>query len=180
MMKIVRNRIFILLYVFFIMFLIVALRVGYVQVVKGEIYIERAFRLWTRNIPVSNQRGKIFDRNGKLIVGNTLAPTVSIIPKQIKDKTYTINTLASIIKVDSSLIKKHFEKNVSVEIIKPHGKNIDLETAKKIIAADLPGVYVASDVVRYYPYGNTLAHVLGIVGVDNQGITGLEFIYDDF
>jgi len=179
-MKIIRNRIFITLYVFLFVFIVILLRLGYVQVIKGDAYIERAFELWTRNIPVSNQRGKIFDRNGKLIVGNTLAPTVSIIPKQVKNKTYTINTLATILNVDSNLIKKHFEKNVSVEIIKPHGKNIDLETAKKIIAADLPGVYVASDVVRYYPYGNTLAHVLGIVGVDNQGITGLEFIYDDF
>lgn len=179
-MKIIRNRIFITLYVFLFVFIVILLRLGYVQVIKGDAYIERAFELWTRNIPVSNQRGKIFDRNGKLIVGNTLAPTVSIIPKQVKNKTYTINTLATILNVDSNLIKKHFEKNVSVEIIKPHGKNIDLETAKKIIAADLPGVYVASDVVRYYPYGNTLSHVLGIVGVDNQGITGLEFIYDDF
>lgn len=179
-MKIIRNRIFITLYVFLFVFIVILLRLGYVQVIKGDAYIERAFELWTRNIPVSNQRGKIFDRNGKLIVGNTLAPTVSIIPKQVKNKTYTINTLATILNVDSNLIKKHFEKNVSVEIIKPHGKNIDLETAKKIIAADLPGVYVASDVVRYYPYGNTLSHVLGIVGVDNQGITGLEFIYDEF
>src|SRR5690554_7471633 len=111
MMKTVRNRIFVLLYVFLISFIVIAFRVGYVQVVKGEVYLERAFELWTRNIPVSTQRGKIFDRNGKLIVGNTLAPSVSIIPKQIKDKTYTINTLASILKVDSSLIKKHFEKN---------------------------------------------------------------------
>ena len=180
MMKIVRNRIFILLYVFFIMFLIVALRVGYVQVVKGEIYIERAFRLWTRNIPVSNQRGKIFDRNGKLIVGNTLAPTVSIIPKQIKDKEYTLGKLASLLGVKKEYIAHHFKKNVSVEIIKPAGKNIDLETAKRIIAADLEGVYISSDVIRYYPYGNTLSHVLGIVGIDNQGITGVEYIYDNF
>ncbi|HOA79030.1 MAG TPA: penicillin-binding transpeptidase domain-containing protein [Bacilli bacterium] len=180
MMKIVRNRIFILLYVFFIMFLIVALRVGYVQVVKGEIYIERAFRLWTRNIPVSNQRGKIFDRNGKLIVGNTLAPTVSIIPKQIKDKEYTLGKLASLLGVKKEDIAHHFKKNVSVEIIKPAGKNIDLETAKRIIAADLEGVYISSDVIRYYPYGNTLSHVLGIVGIDNQGITGVEYIYDNF
>ncbi|NLM32143.1 MAG: stage V sporulation protein D [Acholeplasmataceae bacterium] len=179
-MKIVRNRIFILLYVFFIMFLIVALRVGYVQVVKGEIYIERAFRLWTRNIPVSNQRGKIFDRNGKLIVGNTLAPTVSIIPKQIKDKEYTLGKLASLLGVKKEYIAHHFKKNVSVEIIKPAGKNIDLETAKRIIAADLEGVYISSDVIRYYPYGNTLSHVLGIVGIDNQGITGVEYIYDNF
>ena len=178
-MKVIRNRIYITLYVIFFIFIVILLRLGYVQVVKSEAYIERAFELWTRNIPVSTQRGRIFDRNGKLIVGNTLAPTVSIIPKQVKNKTYTINTLASILKVDSELIKKHFEKNVSVEIIKPYGKNIDLETAKKIIAADLPGVYVSSDVIRYYPYGNTLSHVLGIVGVDNQGITGIEFMYND-
>jgi stage V sporulation protein D (sporulation-specific penicillin-binding protein) len=82
--------------------------------------------------------------------------------------------------VNSSDLKKHFEKNVSVEIIKPEGRNISLELAKKIIAADLPGVYVSSDVIRYYPYGNTLSHVLGIVGIDNQGITGLEYIYNDF
>lgn len=179
-MKIIRKRIFVTLYVFLFVFILILLRLGYVQVVKGEAYIERAFELWTRNIPVSNQRGKIYDRNGKLIVGNTLAPTVSIIPKQVKDKTYTMNTLAGLLGVDSSSIKKHFEKNVSVEIIKPAGRNISLETAKKIVAADLPGVYVSSDVIRYYPYGNTLSHVLGIVGIDNQGITGLEFIYDDF
>ena len=77
-------------------------------------------------------------------------------------------------------IAHHFKKNVSVEIIKPAGKNIDLETAKRIIAADLEGVYISSDVIRYYPYGNTLSHVLGIVGIDNQGITGVEYIYDNF
>lgn len=180
MMKTIRNRIITLLYVFFILFFIIAVRVGYVQVVKGEVYIDRAFKLWTRNIPVSTQRGKIFDCNGKLIVGNTLAPTVSIIPKQVKDKEYTMEKLAALLGVKKEKIAPHFQKNVSVEIIKPAGKNISLETAKKIIAADLDGVYVSSDVVRYYPYGNTLSHVLGIVGIDNQGITGVEYIYDNF
>ena len=180
MMKTIRNRIITLLYVFFILFFIIAVRVGYVQVVKGEVYIDRAFKLWTRNIPVSTQRGKIFDCNGKLIVGNTLAPTVSIIPKQVKDKEYTMEKLAALLGVKKEKIAPHFQKNVSVEIIKPAGKNINLETAKKIIAADLDGVYVSSDVVRYYPYGNTLSHVLGIVGIDNQGITGVEYIYDNF
>lgn len=179
-MKIIRKRIFVTLYVFLFAFVIMIIRLGYVQLVKGDVYIERAYQLWTRNIPVSTQRGKIYDRNGKLIVGNTLAPSISIIPKQIKDKEYTINKLSTILKVQPDEIKHHFEKNVSVEIIKPAGKNISLDTAKQVIAANIPGVYVSSDVVRYYPYGNTLSHVLGIVGIDNQGITGLEFIYDDY
>ena len=163
-----------------IMFGVLLLRLGYVQVTKGEAYIERAYELWTRNIPVSTRRGRIFDCNGKLIVGNTIAPTVSIIPNQVTDKEKTINILATLLKVDASSIKDHFYKNVSVEIIKPEGKNIDIEIAKKIIAADLPGVYVSGDVVRYYPYGNALSHVLGIVGIDNQGITGIEYIYNDY
>lgn len=179
-MKIIRKRTFIVLYVCIIGFIAILLRVGYVQLVKGEVYIERAFDLWTRNIPVSAKRGKIYDRNGKLIVGNTIAPTISIIPKQVKNKEYVINTLSTILKVSPSEMKKHFEKNVSVEIIKPEGKNITLEEAKRVIAADLDGVYISGDVIRYYPYGNTLAHVLGIVGSDNQGITGLEYIYDDY
>lgn len=179
-MKIIRKRTFIILYICIICFLAILIRIGYVQIAKGEVYIERAFELWTRNIPVSAKRGKIFDRNGKLIVGNTIAPTISIIPKQIKNKEYAINTLSTILKVSPNDIRKHFEKNVSVEIIKPEGKNITLEEAKKVIAVDLDGVYISGDVVRYYPYGNTLSHVLGIVGSDNQGITGLEYIYDDY
>lgn len=179
-MKTIRDRIISLVYVFLFIFFIILVRVGYVQVVKGEVYVERAFELWTRNIPVSTQRGKIFDRNGKLIIGNKLAPTIAIIPKQVKNKQYTINALSTILDVPPSELEPHFNKNVSVEIIKPAGKNISLGVAKQVIASDLDGVYVASDVVRYYPYGTTLAHVLGIVGIDNQGITGLEYIYDDF
>lgn len=148
-------------------------------VVRGDTYIERAYELWTRNIPVSSQRGKIYDCNGKLIVGNTISPSLAIIPKQVKDKEYTINYLATVLEVDKKEIEHHFKKNVSVELIKPAGKNIELEKAKQIIAADLDGVFVAGDVVRYYPYGNTLSHVLGIVGSDNQGLTGIEYVYND-
>ena len=179
-MKIIRKRTLMVFYICVVGFIIILGRIGYVQFVKGETYIERAFELWTRNIPVSAKRGKIYDRNGKMIVGNTIAPTISIIPKQIKDKEYTMNVLSTLLNIPISSLKKHFEKNVSVEIIKPEGKNISLEDAKKVIAADLEGVYISGDVVRYYPYGNVLSHVLGIVGSDNQGITGLEYIYDDY
>ena len=48
----------------------------------------------------------------------------------------------------------HFNKNVSVEIIKPEASKISEDKAKKIMSLNLDGVYLASDVVRYYPYGN--------------------------
>ncbi len=168
-----------LITIFGILFIVLMIRVGFIVVVNGDTYIERAYELWTRNVPVSSERGKIYDCNGKLIVGNTISPSLAIIPKQVKDKEYTINYLSTVLGVDRKELAEHFNKNVSVELIKPEGKNIELEKAKKIIAADLDGVYVAGDVVRYYPYGNSLSHVLGIVGSDNQGLTGIEYVYND-
>jgi len=167
-----------IIFIFLVLFITLLAKVGYVVFTKGEEYIERAYDLWTRNIPVSYKRGKILDCNGKLIVGNTISPSLAIIPKQVEDKEYTINFLSTVLNVSKDKLEPHFNKNVSVELIKPEGKNIDLEKAKIIISKGLKGVYISGDVVRYYPYGNTLSHVLGIVGSDNQGLTGLEFVYD--
>lgn len=179
-MKTIKKRMILIVNGLFILFIIILLRVGYVQVFNGTVFVERAYDLWTRNIPVSGRRGRILDRNGKLIVGNTLAPTVSIIPQQVKDKEKAIYQVSKILNMPIEKIASHFNKNVSVEIIKPEGKNITLEQAKRIVEANIPGVYISSDVVRYYPHGNYLSHVLGIVGIDQQGITGLEYIYDDY
>lgn len=179
-MKTIKKRMILIVNGLFILFIIILLRVGYVQVFNGTVFVERAYDLWTRNIPVSGRRGRILDRNGKLIVGNTLAPTVSIIPQQVKDKEKAIYQVSKIVNMPIEKIASHFNKNVSVEIIKPEGKNITLEQAKRIVEANIPGVYISSDVVRYYPHGNYLSHVLGIVGIDQQGITGLEYIYDDY
>lgn len=179
-MNVIKKRIMIVYNFIIVIFIVVLGRIGYVQIVDGTVYIERAYDLWTRNIPVSSSRGNIYDRNGKLIVGSTISPTISIIPSQIENKEETIQKIADILKLKKSDIAYHFDKKVSVEIIKPEARNITLEEAKKIINADLKGVYVASDTVRYYPYGNVLSHVLGITGIDNQGITGLEYIYDSY
>ncbi len=179
-MKIIRKRMTIVLYIILILFIVLLIRLGWIQIFHGTAYIERAYDLWTREITVNARRGNIYDRNGKLIVGNTLSPTISIIPKQVKDKEYCALKIAQVLNISSKSILYHFNKNVSVETIKPEGKNITLEQAQKIIQLNLDGVYVSSDVVRYYPYGNILAHVLGFVGSDNQGLTGLEYIYNDY
>lgn len=178
-MKIINKRIIYVTVLVLILFVVALIKVGYVIALKGEDYIERAYDLWSRNIPISYKRGRIYDCNGKLIVGNTLSPSISIIPKQIKDKEYTINYLSTILNVDKSSLEKHFNKNVSIELLKPIGKNIPIEKAKQIIAKGLDGVYLTGDVVRFYPYKNVLSQVIGIVGSDNIGLSGLEYKYDD-
>ncbi|ERJ12850.1 stage V sporulation protein D [Haloplasma contractile] len=155
-------------------------RLGYVQFVNGGDITDKAYDLWSRNIPVEGQRGYIYDRNGKVIVGNTLAPSVAVIPRQVKDKEAVAQFLSDVLEMDYKDAFEHVTKNVSVELIKPEGRKVSVEQASKIIKANHKGVYLVGDTVRDYPYDHYLAHVLGFVGIDNQGITGIEYIYDDY
>lgn len=179
-MKIYRKRIFIIYLLMAICGMAILIRLGYIKLIKNDEYYNRAISLWTRSAPIRGERGTIYDRNGKLIVGSYLTPTIVAIPKQIKDKENTARILAKILKTSEANINRHLSKNVSVEIIKPEGQRISVEMALEIAKANLQGVYIVGDTTRYYPYHSLLAQVLGITGVDNQGITGIEAMYDEY
>lgn len=151
----------------------------YVKIIKSEEYYEKAIDLWTRSAPIRGTRGNIYDCNGKLIVGNYLTPSLVCIPKQVDNPARTATIISSILKTSRDKILKHLTKNVSVEIIKPEGQKLDVTTAIKIARFNLKGVYVVGDTSRYYPYQSVLSQVIGITGIDNQGITGIESIYDE-
>ncbi|MGM9899675.1 MAG: penicillin-binding transpeptidase domain-containing protein [Bacilli bacterium] len=179
-MKIYRKRIFIIYLLMAICGMAILVRLGYIKLIKNDEYYNRAISLWTRSAPIRGERGNVYDRNGKLIVGSYLTPTIVAIPKQIKDKENTARILAKILKTSEANINRHLSKNVSVEIIKPEGQRISVEMALEIAKANLQGVYIVGDTTRYYPYHSLLAQVLGITGVDNQGITGIEAMYDEY
>lgn len=151
-----------------------------VKIVNGKNYYDLALSLWTRDAKVYGSRGNIYDRNGNIIVSSYLAPTIITIPKQVENKEETALIISKILNVSKESILKHLNKKVSVEIIKPSGKNITTSQAVEIIKQNIKGIYIVSDTKRSYPYGSIMAPIIGIVGSDNQGITGLEYIYDSY
>jgi stage V sporulation protein D (sporulation-specific penicillin-binding protein) len=155
-------------------------RLSYLKVYTKNNYYERALELWTRSAPVSGRRGNIYDRNGKLIVGNELAPTIIAIPKQVKNIEEASSKIARILECDKNKIKNHLTKKVSVEILRPEGHKISIEKALEIAKLNIEGIYIVSDTKRSCPYSHYLAQVIGICGIDNQGITGIEYIYNDY
>lgn len=172
-----------IIYLFFFILLVVVIfliRLNYLVFGLHDFITPQALAEWSREVPIEGKRGNIYDRNGKLIVGNSLTPSVAVIKSQIKEKEKVIIELARILNVSQEIIKKHVEKNVSVELIKPEGRRISVTQAEEIINLELDGVYVVGDTSRYYPYGSSLAHVLGFTGVDNQGICGIEYIYNEY
>ncbi len=175
-----KKRMFSLYLIMVILVGVIIIRLIYLKVYTKNDYYDRALELWTRSAPIEGRRGNIYDRNGKLIVGSELAPTIIAIPKQIKDAKKTAKRLSEILSCDSESIYQHLTKKVSVEILKPMGQKISIEKALAIAKEGFEGIYIVSDTKRTYPYGHYLAQVLGICGIDNQGITGIEYIYDKY
>ncbi len=170
------------LLVFLILLAIFALiaRLFIVQFINGNSITAKAYELWTRQIPIEGQRGNIYDRNGKLIVGNQLAYSIAIIPRQVEDKEETATFLSELLDISYEDAFGHVTKNVSIELVKPEGRKISPEQTAKVLQQNYKGIYLTGDTKRYYPHGDILSHTLGFVGIDNQGITGIEYMYDDY
>ena len=118
------------------------------------------------------------DRNGVVLADNITTTTLYLIPNQIKDKELTARKLSSILGVSYEEMYKHVSKISSIEKVHPEGRNLSYEISDKIAALKLDGVYLLKESKRYYPYDTYLSHTIGFVGIDNQGLSGLELEYD--
>lgn len=164
----------------FIVFIVIILKVFYIQVFDYEKLSKLAFGLWSRNLPIEADRGIIYDRNGIVLADNITTTSLVLIPNQIKDKKETCEKLASILNVSFDTMKKHVYKNTSIERVHPFGRRLDYKIAEKIEKLKIDGVYLVRESKRNYPYGSMLSHTLGFVGIDNQGLSGIELQYDDY
>ena len=161
-------------------FLIVIIKVFYIQVIEYRKLNTLANSLWSRNLPVGADRGRILDRNGKVIAGNVTTSSLILIPAQIKDKETVAKNISEILGVSYEDMYKHVSKKTSIERVHPEGRDLSYEIASRINELNYDGVYLLKETKRNYPYGKTLSHVIGYVGIDNQGLSGLELMYDKY
>ena len=169
-----------MLLLFGFVLLMVILKVFYVQVFDYKKLSNLASDLWSRNLPIEASRGRILDRNGVVLADNVTTTSLVLVPNQIKNKKEVCEKLAEILNVSYDEMKKHVFKNTSIERVHPIGRRLSYEIADKIEALKFDGVYLLKEAKRYYPYKTLLAHVLGYVGIDNQGLSGLELQYDKY
>lgn len=170
-------------YVFLIVTIVLVIaiaRVFYIQVFSYKKLSNLAESLWSRELPISADRGEIVDRNGVVLATNITTTSLVVIPNQIEDKEDAAKKISDILGSDYEDMLAHLSKKTSIERVHPEGRQLDYETAEKIDALKIDGVYLVKESKRYYPYGDLLSHVLGYVGIDNQGLSGLELYYDDY
>ncbi|MFA9557358.1 stage V sporulation protein D [Evansella sp. AB-rgal1] len=174
----VRKRLIFALSVGLVVFFVMIIRLGFVQLVMGNEISEKAEDSWSRNIPFEAKRGEILDRNGVALATNISAPSVLVVPRQVSDPSNVAAQLAKILNMDNQKAYQKVTENASIVRINPEGRKISNELANQVRQLKLDGVYIAEDNKRHYPNGQYLSHVLGFAGIDNQGLTGLELYYD--
>ena len=178
--KKIDERIKITFLVMLILFIFIILRVFYIQVFDYKKLNEYASDLWSRDLPIEANRGLILDRNGVVLADNLTTTSLVLIPNQIKEKEKATEELSKILNVSYAEMQKHIYKKTSIERVHPEGRRLSYDIAEKISNLKLDGVYLVKEAKRYYPYGNLLSHSLGYVGIDNQGLSGLELEYDEY
>ena len=149
---------------------------GYLMIVRGDYYREKATQLHERERNIKAYRGLIMDRNGVVLADNISVCTVSVIYNQIEDRESVIQMLCDELDLSEEYVRKRVEKHSSMERIKT---NVSKEVGERIRSYEMAGVKVDEDYKRYYPYGELASKVLGFTGADNQGIIGLEVTYDE-
>jgi len=174
-----KKRIITVFFFCVLLFLIIMFRLGYVQFVLGKQLTEEAIDLWSRDLLFEADRGLILDRNREPLTENVSAPTVLVIPRQIKNPEKVANQLAHILKMDEKKAYEYLTKNESIVRLHPEGRKISEEQEKSLRSLNISGLYLVKDSKRHYPYNSYLAHVLGFTGIDNQGLMGLELSHEE-
>ncbi len=172
-----RRKLIIIFSVVMAILLSLAVRLVYLMVFCSEYYGQKAEDLHERERDIKAARGKIVDATGTVLATNRTVCTISVIHSQLKEPERVIAALSKELGMDEEAVRKRVEKVSSIERIK---SNVDKETGDRIRAYALDGVKVDEDYKRYYPFGALASKVLGFTGGDNQGIIGLEVIYEDY
>ena len=178
-----KKRVLFMLAVCSIVVIVLFFRLFYIQVVKAEYYSQKAYSQQTRSKNVESKRGTIYDTTGEKILAQSISTNiVTAVPNSVnKDKKEEIaQNLAQILEEDKDEILEKLNQKVSSVTI---ATKVDQEKAEQILTYindnDITGLSVDEDMLRVYPYGTLLSHVLGFVGTDNQGLAGVEAYYDE-
>lgn len=179
-----RRTLFLLLLCGVAAFALIGFRLFRLQVIDHELYESRAIDQQLRSTTITAHRGTIYDRNGRVLAMSATADTIYISPVEIavygEDVELIAGGLAEILGLDAqSIAEKAADRSSWYKTI---AVKVDQETADRVRAFKnehgLNGIKIETDTKRYYPGGTLAAHVVGFVGIENSGLSGIESYYD--
>jgi len=154
---------------------LVLFRLCYLQIWNGMDLTARAMGQRLHTLAVKPERGAITDREGELLAVSIEADAVFACPDEIDDISVISKALSQVLEAsEENLIEKIRSSSTPVWL----NRKITPEQAEAIRKMRLPGIYIIRNPQRYYPAGELAGHVIGVAGIDNQGLEGIEYFYD--
>lgn len=156
-----------------------------IMLVDSGFYRSKALEQQLRETAIPAQRGNIYDRNMEILAESATVYTVYVLPREVddEDKEKIVNGLNELLGVDKEKIASACEKKTSYyEVIKKQVENEDAEKVREFISKNKLGDVLGIDngTKRYYPNGSLASTVLGFVGSDNNGLSGIEYQYEEY
>ncbi len=170
------KRLYILAILLLVWIGIICFRLFRLQVVKYGDFTARAQRQQNRTIPVEPRRGNIYDRNGYALAMSIDVDSVFAVPSEITDPELTATLLSKVLNIEPEEIIAHLQGNRNFVFLK---RKIDADTANRVKQLNLRGIYFRKEPKRFYPKRELAAQVIGYVGMDDEGLGGLEREFDD-
>ncbi len=155
---------------------VIAVRLVDLQVFQYSEWLERAQHQQQRTIEVAARRGAIYDRNGRELAMSISVDSIFAVPAEIPDPATTAGLLARVLNADPHDIFAKLDRSRTFTWI---ARKVDAETSQRIRDLNLRGIYFQKESKRFYPKRELAAQVLGWVGMDDEGMGGLEHVYDD-
>jgi cell division protein FtsI (penicillin-binding protein 3) len=175
--SLIDRRVGLLFAAFVLLLVLVFVRAAWVQGVNGGSLSAEAQSQQVESVVVPGSRGKILDRTGKELAVSEDAATVYATPYQVKDPDTTAHKLAEVLDADEQeILASLAERDSGFAYLK---RKADLDEAARVRQLDLPGIGLLPDSRRIYPQGELASQVIGTVGIDNQGLSGLEASEDE-
>ncbi len=177
-----RSRFWIICLFFFVWACAIAGRLFWLQIVQHRQYAERAAKQQQRTFEVAPRRGILYDRNLRELAMTVLADSIYADPSEIADKEAAAHTLAAIVHTDPA-DQLTTEDQIAARLNAGHNfawiaRRVSPQAAAAVRALNIKGIYFQKEFQRFYPDNQIAAQVLGYVGVDDNGLGGLEQKFD--
>ncbi len=177
-----RTRFWIICLFFLLWTCAIAGRLFWIQIVRHQDFVERAEKQQQRTFDVAPRRGMLYDRNMRELAMTVLADSVYADPSEIPDKQAAARTLASLVHADPA-DNLTSENQIAARLVAGHNfawvaRRVSPQVAAGVKLLNMKGIYFQKEFQRFYPDNEIAAQVLGYVGVDDNGLGGLEQKFD--
>lgn len=172
-----------MLFCMLLVFLLLIIKLGYIQFVQGSELKTMAYVQQTLDRTINPNRGTIYDRNGEVLGVSASVETITVNPTNIakEDKEKVAKALTNIFELDYEAVLKKVSKKTSIETIAKKVEKEKTDELRKWMQSEniISGINIDEDTKRYYPFGTLASHIIGFTGSDNQGLDGIEAKYDE-